>query len=228
MSDRESLLTSVRIAAAILKREWGLLNGGGAQIIMSGGFYLTLCAMIPLSLGSDQKLLSTLAPGLSFLVLALSSYVSLDRLFERDANDGVFDLYQESTLGLEIIVMIKIFAHWMVNGLILSVLAPASLVTLGGSWDMGLKMLIIATLGSLSFVLIGAMGAGLIVGLRAGGGLLALMVLPLFWPPVIFGSEALGRGDQAEAGLGLLIAYALAALALCPLATALALRQALR
>jgi len=228
MSEIGSLTQSIRAGWTLFLRELSLLNAGGAQAILAGGFYLTLCAMIPLSLSGTHELSPSLAPGLSFLVLALSSYVSLDRLFERDASDGLFDLYEDAPFGLELIVLLKILAHWIANGLILSLLAPLAMVSLGGTWTQGVTMLLISALGSLCFVLIGAMGAGLIVGLRGGGGLLALLVLPLFWPPVIFGSAALGSGDQAEAGLGLLIAYALAALALCPLAASMALRQALR
>ncbi|MFT4089768.1 MAG: heme exporter protein CcmB [Asticcacaulis sp.] len=217
-------------ALALLKRDIGLSWARGGGPILAVGFYLTLMAMIPLSLGPETQVLARVAPGLTWLSLALASLLSLERLFERDFEDGVFDILRAGKLPLEAIALIKCLAQWLGTGLILALLTPLVMIILGAPADAAGLSLLAAILGSLSFALIGGVGASLSLGSRKGGVLIALLVLPFYVPPVIFGAglmQAYLTGAPITQALGLLGAYSLFALALCPIATGAALRSAL-
>lgn len=217
-------------AFALLRRDMSLFWARGAAPGLGVGVYLTLMAMIPLSLGPDSVVLGRIAPGLSYMCLALVSLLSLERLFERDYEDGLFDLLRLGVLPLELIVLIKAGAQWLGAGLILTVLTPLVMMALGAPTSVAGLGLLTSGLGSLAFALIGAIGAGLSLGLRKGGALMAVLVLPLYIPPVIFGAGAMDAarsgGDVCQ-GLILLLAYALFALAIAPFAAAAAIRSAL-
>lgn len=215
---------------ALLKRDLGMTLTRGGGPLLAVGFYITLMAMIPLSLGPDAGTLSRIAPGVTWLCLALSSLLSLERLFERDYDDAVFDLLRVGPLPLELIALLKCLAQWLGTGLILSILTPLIMIILGAQPSLALIGLVAALLGSLSFALIGGIGASLALGVRKGGVLMALLVLPFYVPPVIFGA-GLMQAAQISASplqaLAFLSAYALFALALAPIAMGAALRGAL-
>ncbi len=223
-------MTFSRAAIALVKRDLNLSLSRGGGPILAVGFYLTLMAMIPLSLGPDQAVLTRIAAGLTWLCLALATLLSLERLFERDYDDGVFDLLRLGPLPLEWIATLKCLAQWLGTGLILSLLTPFVMVILGAPMAMAGIGLVSAILGSLSFALIGGIGASLSLGTRRGGALMALLVLPFYVPPVIFGG-GLMAAVQFHASpwqaLAFLAAYALFALALSPFAMGAALRSAL-
>jgi heme exporter protein B len=194
-------------AFALLKRDLGLSLTRGGGPLLAIGFYLTLMAMIPLSLGPDQAVLSRIAAGLTWLCLALSSLLSLERLFERDYEDAMFDVLRLGPLPLELIALLKCLSQWLGTGVILSLLTPVVMIILGAPVNMSLMALVSALLGSLSFALIGGMGASLSLGTRKGGVLMALLVLPARAPrgahhvvqrgcPIAFGEEHGGRGLQ--------------------------------
>jgi heme exporter protein B len=217
-------------ATALIRRDLSLslTRGGGPLLAVS--FYLTLMAMIPLSLGPDPVTLGRIAPGLAFLSLALSSLLSLERLFERDYEDGVFDLLRLGPLPMELIGLLKVLSQWLGTGLILALMTPVVMIILGAPVAMAGWGLIAALLGSLSFALIGGVGAALALGSRKGGVLMAILVLPLYVPPVIFGAglmSAAATNAPVGQGLAFLAAYALFALALGPIAMGAALRSAL-
>lgn len=214
---------SLRAALALLRRDLSLTRGGGP--LLAAGFYLTLTAMIPLSLGPDQAVLARIAPGLAWLSLALSSLTALERLFERDYEDGLFDLLRQGPLPLEAVALIKVAAQWLGTGLILAVMTPVVMIVLGAPARLALNGLIAALLGSLSFALIGGVGAALALGARKGGALMALLVLPFYVPPVIFGAALMTAGPAHMQALAFLGAYALFALALGPVAMGAALRH---
>ena len=219
-----------RASLALIRRDLGLalIRGGGP--LLSVGFYLTLMAMIPLSLGPDQALLSRIAAGLTWLCLALSSLLSLEKLFERDYDDAVFDILRLGPLPLELVALLKCLSQWLGTGLILSLATPAVMIILGAPPSLAGFGLVAAILGSLSFGLIGGIGASLSLGARQGGMLMALLVLPFYVPPVIFGAGLI-QAAQAQASplqaLAFLAAYALFALTLSPFAMGAALRSAL-
>ncbi len=219
-----------RAAFALLKRDLNLSLSRGGGPILAVGFYLTLMAMIPLSLGPDQAVLTRIAAGLTWLCLALSTLLSLERLFERDHDDGMFDILRLGPLPLEWIATLKCLAQWLGTGLILSLLTPFVMVILGAPMAMAGIGLVSAILGSLSFALIGGIGASLSLGTRRGGALMALLVLPFYVPPVIFGGglmSAVQFHTSPWQALAFLAAYALFALALSPFAMGAALRSAL-
>ncbi|MDC7684986.1 heme exporter protein CcmB [Asticcacaulis sp. BYS171W] len=217
-------------ALALLKRDLSLAFARGGGPVLAAGFYITLMAMVPLSLGPDAQTLSRIAPGLTWLCLALASLLSLERLFERDYEDGVFDLLRTGPLALEAVALLKCLAQWLGTGLILSLMTPVVMIILGAPVDAAGLSLIAALIGSLSFALIGGVGASLTLGSRKGGVLIALLVLPFYVPPVIFGAglmDAYVTGAPIAQALGLLGAYGLFALALSPIAMGAALRSAL-
>ncbi|MGZ3304305.1 MAG: heme exporter protein CcmB [Asticcacaulis sp.] len=221
---------ALRAALALIKRDLGLSLTRGGGPLLAVGFYLTLMAMIPLSLGPDSVILTRIAPGLTWLSLALSSLLSLERLLERDYDDGVFDLLRLGPLPLEWIAVLKCLSQWLGTGLVLSLLTPLVMIILGAPVGLAGIGLVSALTGSLSFALIGGIGASLSLGTRKGGALIALIVLPFYVPPVIFGA-GLMQAAQAHASplqaLAFLAAYALFALALGPFAMGAALRSAL-
>ncbi len=160
----------------------------------------------------------------------MTSFLALERLFERDHTEGVFDLLRLGALPLEIIALLKMLAHWIGAGVVLSLATPIVMIVLGADPLVGLAGLLAALIASLAFSLIGGIGASLALGSRQGGGLLALLVLPLYIPPVIFGSGFLGAvaaGTDPLPALGLLSAFTLFALAIAPVAAGLGLRAAL-
>lgn len=217
-------------ALSLLKRDLGLSVTRGGGPLLAIGFYLTLMAMIPLSLGSDSTTLSRVAPGLTWLCLALASLLSLERLFERDYEDGLFDILRLGPLPMEVIALLKCLAQWLGTGLMLAILTPFVMIILGAPVDAAFVSLIAALLGSLSFAIIGGVGASLSLGTRKGGVLIALLVLPFYVPPVIFGAglmQAYVTGTPIIQALSLLAAYALFALALGPIAMGAALKSAL-
>jgi heme exporter protein B len=220
----------IRAAIALIKRDLGLSLTRGGGPLLAIGFYLTLMAMIPLSLGPDQAVLSRTAAGLTWLCLALSSLLSLERLFERDYEDSVFDTLRLGPLPLELIALLKCLSQWLGTGVILSLMTPVVMIILGAPASLALMGLISAFLGSLSFALIGGIGASLALGSRKGGVLMALLVLPFYVPPVIFGAglmQAVQTSASPMQALAFLAAYTLFALALGPIAMGAALRSAL-
>ena len=219
-----------RSVFALIRRDLGLSLTRGGGPLLAIGFYLTLMAMIPLSLGPDQAVLTRIAPGLTWLCLALSSLLTLERLFERDFEDGVFDVLRLGPVPLELVAGLKCLAQWLGTGLILSLLTPVVMVILGAAPAMAAMALLSAMLGSLSFAFIGGIGASLALGTRKGGVLMALLVLPFYVPPVIFGAglmQAVQMHTSPLQGLAFLAAYALFAVALAPVAIGAALRSAL-
>jgi heme exporter protein B len=217
----------LKAVLALLRRDLGLSLTRGGGPLLAAGFYLTLTAMIPLSLGPDQAVLTRIAPGLAWLALALSSLMALERLFERDHEDAVFDLLRQGPLPLEAVALVKVIAQWLGSGLILAVMTPGVMIVLGARPEMALNGWIAALLGSLSFALIGGIGAALALGTRKGGALMALLVLPFYVPPVIFGAVLMSGGAAHLQALAFLAAYALFALALGPIAMGAALRAGL-
>ncbi len=223
-------MTLLRPSLALLKRDLSLSLTRGGGPLLAVGFYLTLMAMIPLSLGPDQAVLSRIAAGLTWLCLALSSLLSLERLFERDYEDAVFDILRLGPLPLELVALLKCLAQWLGTGLILSLMTPLVMVILGAPVSLAMTGLVSALLGSLSFSLIGGIGASLSLGTRKGGVLMALLVLPFYVPPVIFGAglmQAVQAHTSPTQALAFLGAYALFALATGPIAMGAALRSAL-
>ena len=217
-------------ALTLLRREAALAWGRGGGPLVSVGFYAGVATLLPLAIGPEAERLSAVAPGAAWVALALASLLSLERLFERDYEDGALDLLSLSPLPLELTCAIKCLGQWIATGAPLALAAPVAAIGLGAEPRLAPLIFACALAGGLAFAFMGGIGAALSLGARRGGLLTAVIVLPLFVPPVIFGGGALDAfvgGLPWQAGFSLLLAYAAAAVALGPLAMAAACRNAL-
>ncbi len=219
----------MRALIHLWRREVALAWSGGGGPLLACGFFLCLTVLVPLAAGGDPAGLKPVAGGIAWLALALSSILSLERLFERDHEDGALDLITLGPVPLELVVLAKAKAQWLAVGVPLAITAPLAAITLGLPPGLAPLVGLSALIGSLGFALTGALGAALALGARRGGLLIAVVVLPLFIPPVVFGAGALERAanglDPAPA-LAFLAAYVLFATVVTPFAAAAAIRNA--
>jgi heme exporter protein B len=215
---------------ALFLREWRIARhiGGGASI--GAVFFLILVALMPFAIGPDLNLLARIGPAILWIAILLSTLLGLDRLFQGEEDDGSLDLLVHARLPLEIIVLVKCAAHWTTSALPLIVLSP--LFGLMLALDAPALGLVAASLfaGAPALTMIGAIGAALTVSLRRGGLLMAVLVLPLTIPVLIFGvaaaSAASGGAAPFLTPFLMLCALSLAACAAAPFAAAAALRLA--
>ena len=214
----------------LLRRELALSWAGGGGPLLALGFYIAMASLLPLALGSDPARLAAVAPGFAWLVLALASLLSLERMFERDFEDGTLDLIALGPAPLEMAALAKGLAQWITTAAPLALAAPIVTASLGAPLALAPVVIAAALAGGLGFSFLGGVGAALSLGSRRGGILTALIVLPLFIPPVIFGAgaiEAFAAGLDWRTPLLFLIAYGLGAAGLSPFAMAAAARNAL-
>ena len=214
----------------LLRRELALAWGRGGGPLPALAFYAGVTTLLPLAIGPEPERLAVIAPGIAWLALALASLLSLERLFERDYEDGALELLALGGPPLEAICAVKALSQWLATGLPLALAAPVVALMLGAPMTLAPVILVCALVGGLAFAFVGGLGAALALGSRRGGLLIAVIVLPLFAPPVIFGGGALSQaasGLGGVSGLALLCAWAAAAVALSPLAMAAACRNAL-
>lgn len=217
-------------ALALLRRETALAWGRGGGPLVSVGFYAGVATLLPLAIGPESARLVAVAPGAAWVALALAALLSLDRLFERDYEDGALDLLVMSPTPLEITCAIKCLGQWIATAAPLALAAPIAAIALGAEPRLAPLIFACALVGGLAFAFVGGIGAALSLGARRGGLLTAVIVLPLFVPPVIFGGgalDAMAGGMPWASGFLLLSAYAAAAVALGPVAMAAACRNAL-
>lgn len=215
---------------ALFVRDVRLSLRQGSDIGLVLGFFVLAVLLFPFGVGPETQLLARIGPGIIWVAALLAAVLSLDRLFAADYADGGLDLIVLSPMPLELAALAKGAAHWATTGLPLTLISPLLAVVV----DVDPPAIPVLALGLLigtpALSLLGAIAAALTLGARRPGVLVSLLVLPLYLPPLIFGSaavEAAQTGQGARADLLLLGAMTLAALALAPLATAAALRQAL-
>ncbi|WP_269619071.1 heme exporter protein CcmB [Zhongshania sp. BJYM1] len=190
-------------------------------------FYVMVCALFPLGIGPQPERLAELAPGILWVVALLASLLATDSLFRGDFDDGTLEQMLLTHQSLYPQVLAKTLAHWMMTGLPLSVLSPILGVLLQLPPAGMLPLMASLVLGTMVLSFIGAIGAALTVGLRKGGLLLSLIVLPLYIPVLIFGSSVVKTaidGGPYMPQLAMLAVFFLVALALSPLAICGALR----
>ncbi|HLY56284.1 MAG TPA: heme exporter protein CcmB [Stellaceae bacterium] len=215
---------------AIVRRDLRLAfrqGGDGAFAVM---FFVLAAILFPFGIGPEPELLARVAPGILWVVALLAAILALDRMFQPDWEDGTLELIRLSPLPLELAVVAKCLAHWLVTGL--PVLLATPVVALMLRLDpASLPMLLLGmALGTPVLSLFGSVGAALTLGARRGGVLVSLLVLPLEVPVLIFGVGAADAAVGHEVGRAQLLilgAMLAAALPLCPLAAAAGLRQAL-
>ena len=215
---------------ALLARETALAWGRGGGPMVAVGFYAGVATLLPLAIGPEPARLAAIAPGAAWVALALASLLSLDRLFERDYEDGALDHLALSPVPLELTCAAKCLGQWLATGAPLALAAPIAAIGLGAPLILAPLIFACALIGGLAFAFTGGIGAALTLGARRGGLLTAMIVLPLFVPPVIFGGGALAnflQGLPWTSGFVLLAAYAAAFVAVGPLFMAAACRNAL-
>lgn len=213
----------------ILRRELRLAFRQPGDTLLVLAFFVLGTVFFPLAVGPDSALLERIAPGLVWVMALFATLLGFDRMFAADHEDGSLDQLILSTGPLSLLVLAKAAAHWLVTAVPLIIVTPAISAMLklgdGGLWVLLTTLL----LGTPTLTLIGTIGAALTLGARRGGVLLALLLLPLFVPVLIFGATAVDaalHGESAKPHIMLLGAMLLGALALTPWGAAAALRQA--
>jgi len=216
---------------ALLTRDLRLAFRAGGGFGLGLGFFLILAVLVPLGVGPEPRTLGLIAPGILWVGALLACLLSLDRIFALDFEDGSLDLLATAPIPLEGVVAVKALAHWLTTGLPLVLVAPLLGVLLNLAPGAYGWLVLSLLLGTPALSVIGAFGAALTVGLKRGGLLLSLLVLPLYIPTLVYGAEVVIRG---AAGLGvttpllLLAGITAGSAALLPFAAALALRVNLR
>ena len=207
------------------------VGGGGGMAVF---FFLIVLSIVPFGIGPDLNLLTRIAPGMLWVALLLSALLPRDRLFQADQEDGTLDLLILAPQPLELTVLAKAVSHWLTTGLPLVIAAPALGLMLNLPLEGMLPLMGAMLVGSPALSLLGAVGAALSVGVRRGGLLISLLVLPFYVPVLIFGVSASRAalvavpGDLGGQSLLLLGAVSLASLVVGPVGGAAALRVAIK
>jgi heme exporter protein B len=218
------------VFAGVMQRDLLLAIRRRSDVLTTFFFFIIVVSLFPLGVGPEPDTLREIAPGVVWVAALLASMLALGRLLAADFIDGTLEQTVLAPQPLAVLVLAKILAHWVVTGAPLVLIAPL----LGLQFDLPGDALAVMTagllLGTPVLSLVGAIGAALTLGARGGGGLLALLVLPLYIPVLVFGAGAVSAsasGMPAGAHLSLLGAFFLAALVFAPWATAAAIRIAL-
>ena len=214
----------------LFRRELSLAWGRGGGALLTVGFFAAAAMMFALAAGPSPERLAVVAGGVTWAALALASLLSLDRMFERDFDNGALELLALGPLSLEAVSAVKCMAQWAAGGAPLALAAPLVAMALGARPQSAPLIAAVAALGGIAFAFLGGTGAALALNSRRGGVLIALIVLPLLTAPVVFGGSAIAAfagGLPWTTGFILLGAYSLAAAALAPFAMAGACRSAL-
>jgi heme exporter protein B len=219
-----------RAFALLLKRDLTLAMRHRAEMINPLLFFILVTSLFPLGVGANPNLLQAIGPGVIWVAALLAALLSLDGIFRSDFEDGTLEQFLLSSHPVSILVLAKVLAHWLITGLPLLLVSPLLGVLLGLTGD-GIRILMFTLLlGTPVLSLLGSVGVALTVGLRSGGMILSLLVLPLYVPLLIFAANAV---DTAAAGLPVsahllfISALLVMALSLSPPATAAALRISL-
>lgn len=212
----------------LVRRDLRLAMREGGAISTAVAFYLIVVAILPLGLGPDLNLLARIAPGLLWVALLLAALLSVDRIFHDDWQDGSLELIALGTLPLELIAAAKALAHWISIGIPLTLAAPVLAMLLNLPAEAFGALLLTMITGTPAISFLGSIGAALTLGLKRGGLLLALLILPLYIPVLVFGVSAMnaviiGPAPFLPSWL-ILCALTLATLVLAPLGAAAALR----
>ncbi|WP_375465725.1 heme exporter protein CcmB [uncultured Methylobacterium sp.] len=192
----------IRTVLALVSRDLALAARVGGSGTLSLVFFLMIVALVPFALGPDLNLLARIGPAILWLAAVLSTLIGLDRLFQADEEDGSLDLMTAAPVPLELVVLAKVAAHWLTTGLPLALASPlfGLLVALDGTAMAATALTLLAGTPALTFV--GAVGAALTASIRRGGLILAVLVLPLMIPTLIFGVSA------AQSALGGTVPFA--------------------
>ncbi|SIT70330.1 heme exporter protein B [Ectothiorhodosinus mongolicus] len=211
----------------LLRRDLTLAMRRRQDALVVLGFFIVVVSLFPLGVGPDPQLLRSMAPGVIWVAALLATMLSLERLFSDDFRDGSLEQLLLVPQPLSVLVMVKILAHWLVIGLPLVLVSPLLGMQLNLSGEEILVLMAALLLGTPILSLVGAIGAALTLGIRGGGVLISLLILPLYVPPLVLGAGAIDAvmfGSSPMAHLSMLAALAILALLLAPFAIAAALR----
>lgn len=213
---------------ALLRRDLLLAWKDGGAVGVALGFYLVVVAILPLGVGPDLNLLGRIAPGVLWVGLLLSALLSVDRIFHQDYEDGTLEILALGPLPLELVAAAKSLAHWITTGLPLVLTAPLLGLLLNLDPDAFGVMMLTMFVGTPAISFLGAVGASLTLGLRRGGLLISLLILPFYIPVLIFGVSSVmavivGPGSFWPP-FTILCAITLGTIALSPFFTAMGLR----
>jgi len=214
-------------AAALIARDLRLALRRSGDTLQPLGFFLVVTTLFPLALDPQLSLLRDIAPAALWVGALLSSLLALDLLFREDAQDGTLEQLALCGLPFQGLLLAKTAVHWLLTGLPLVLIAPLAAIALGAPYEAMPGIVAALLLGTVALSLIGAVGAGLTMSVKRNGSLLALLVLPLAVPVLIFGARASAlaiAGEPLAAPLYLLAAIAVLAATLAPLALAAAVR----
>jgi len=212
----------------LLKRDLIIAFRNRAEFFNPLLFFVMVITLFPLAVGADTVLLARIAPGVIWVAALLSSMLSLDSMFRSDFEDGTLEQLVLSAHPVSILVLAKVFSHWLVTGLPLLLVSPLLAMMLGMPEEALGILLLTILLGTPVLSLIGAIGVALTIGLKKGGIILSLLVLPLYVPVLIFASSAIdvtAGGFEASGQISMLLAFLFLAVSLSPMATAAALKM---
>jgi heme exporter protein B len=214
----------------IVARDLTLAWRRRADVLSTLFFFVIVVSLFPLGIGPETQVLKSIAPGVVWVAALLASMLSLGRVFQNDYHDGTLEQMLLTPQPLYLVILGKIFAQWIVSGIPLVLIAPLIGLQFDLEPDTLLVLFVSLLIGTPILSLIGSIGAALTLGLRGGGVLIALLILPLYVPVLIFGSGAVGAnitGMGAQAHLLLLGAFLVVSLVFAPWATSAALRISL-
>ena len=213
---------------AIIRRDLSLVMRQGSDAFVVLIFFIVTVTLFPLGVSPDPLILQNLASGIVWVGALLAAMLSLDRLFQTDYDDGSLELLVLSPYPLEIVVLCKCFVHWLTTGLPIMVISPVLALMLNIKTGAFLYLITSMALGTPIISLLGAVGAALVLGSRRSGVLIALLIIPLTIPILLFGVgaiQAAAEGYSASSPLMFLGALLLFSIALCPWVIASSLRQ---
>lgn len=217
----------LRAVLLLIHRELLMALRQRSDILNPLWFFLIVITLFPLGIGPEPKLLARIAPGIIWVAALLAAMLSLERLFRDDFSDGALELMMLMPHPLGVMALAKVVAHWLLTGLPLLLISP--LIAMLLSLDVNTYLAVVSTLalGTPVLSLLGAVGVALTVGLRKGGVLLSLLILPLYIPVLIFATSAIDAAGMSlpyGGQLAILAAMLVGALTLTPLAVSAALR----
>ena len=224
------MLNLLKAVGCLLHREMTVALRRSTDFLTPLIFFVIVVSLFPLGLGPEPSVLKIIAPGVIWVAALLATMLSLNRLFANDYADGTLEQMTLSPHPLAVLVLTKVTAHWMLTGLPLVVISPLLAVQMFLPESAIGTLILSLLLGTPVLSLLGAVGAALTLGLRGGGVLVSLLVLPLYTPVLIFGAGAVAgviADIDVEAHFSLMGAFLVLALAFAPWATAAALRVSL-
>lgn len=214
----------------MLRRDMTLALRRRSDMLTTLIFFIIVVSLFPLGVGPEREMLRAMAPGVIWVAALLASMLALGRMFSSDYHDGTLEQMLLSPRSLPILVLGKITAHWLSTGLPLVLISPILALQFDMSADAVGVLMLTLLIGTPLLSMIGAIGAALTVGLRSGGALIALLVLPLYVPVLIFGAgavESSTAGLGAQAHLSVIAALLILGIVFTPWVTAVALRISL-